>query len=92
MNININYKNKIKKIKINPLESILNIKSRFLGKNKDLDNYDLFLDNQKLKNHDYLDKIKLNKGCKFYIYTKKMGGSNKNIAFYKLVQLLYYYH
>lgn len=86
MNINICYENKNNKFKVDPLESILSIKSRFFSNNdnNNINDYDIFLDNKKLEDHDYLDKFTITNGQKLHIYTKKRGGNRSNILYYIL--------
>ena len=75
MNINIIYKNKKKRITVQPLESILSIKQKILGSDKILENYDIFHVQKKLKNHDYIDKLKIKQNEQLFLYSKKKGGS-----------------
>ena len=82
MNINICYKNKNNKFKVDPLESILSVKSRFFSNNNNIDDYDIFLDNKKLENHDYLDKFTITSSHKLNIYTKKRGGNKSKLLYY----------
>lgn len=88
MNINIYYKNKNNKFKVDPLESILNIKNRFFSihnennEKNNLDNYDIFLDNKKLNNYDYLDKFNISQYSKLNIYSKNKGGNKIPVLYY----------
>ena len=91
MNINICYNNKNNKFEVDPLESILSIKSRFFSNNDNLydyndydnyDNYDVFLDNKKLEDQDYLDKFTITNGQKLNIYSKIKGGREGAFLYY----------
>ena len=88
MNINICYNNKNNKFEVYPLESILSIKSRFFSNNNDdnndnnLDDYEVFLDNKKLEDQDYLDKFTITNGQKLNIYTKIKGGREGAFLYY----------
>ena len=82
MNINICYNNKNNKFEVDPLESILSIKSRFLSNENNLDDYDVFLDNKKIEDQDYLDKFTITNGQKLNIYTKIKGGNNGSLLYY----------
>jgi len=86
MNINICYENKNNKFTVDPLESILSIKSRFFSNNdnNNINDYDIFLDNKKLEDHDYFDKFTITNGQKLHIYKKKRGGKRSNILYYIL--------
>ena len=75
MNINIIYKNKKKRIKVQPLESILSIKQKVLGSDEVLENYDIFHVQKKLKNQDYIDKLQIKQNEQLFLYSKKKGGS-----------------
>jgi hypothetical protein len=83
MNINICYNNKNNKFEVDPLESILSIKSRFFSNNENnLDDYEVFLDNKKLEDQDYLDKFTITNGQKLNIYTKIKGGREGAFLYY----------
>ena len=88
MNINICYNNKNNKFEVDPLESILSIKNRFFSNNdndnneNNLDDYDIFLDNKKLEDQDYLDKFTITNGQKLNIYTKIKGGRDGSFLYY----------
>ena len=94
MNINICYNNKNNKFEVDPLESILSIKSRFFSNNNNvdddnnfnndnnLDDYEVFLDNKKLEDQDYLDKFTIKNGQKLNIYTKIKGGREGSFLYY----------
>jgi hypothetical protein len=83
MNINIIYKNKKKRIKVQPFESILSIKQKILGSDEILENYDIFHVQKKLKNHDYIDKLQIKQNEQLFLYSKKRGGSfAQKITFY----------
>jgi len=86
MNINICYNNKNNKFEVDPLESILSIKSRFFSNNdnieNNLDDYEIFLENKKLEDQDYLDKFTITNGQKLNIYTKIKGGRDGSFLYY----------
>ena len=83
MNINIIYKNKKKRIKVQPLESILSIKQKILNYDEILENYDIFYSQKKLKNHDYIDKLQIKQNEPLFLYSKKKGGSAvQKMSFY----------
>ena len=88
MNINICYNNKNNKFEVDPLESILSIKNRFFSNNdndnneNNLDDYDIFLDNKKLEDQDYLDKFTITNGQKLNIYSKIKGGRQGSFLYY----------
>ena len=88
MNINICYNNKNNKFEVDPLESILSIKNRFFLNNdndnneNNLDDYDIFLDNKKLEDQDYLDKFTITNGQKLNIYSKIKGGRQGSFLYY----------
>ena len=47
-----------------------------------VDNYDVFLDNKKLEDQDYLDKFTITNGQKLNIYTKIKGGREGSFLYY----------
>ena len=83
---------KKKQVKIDELESIFSIKNKinyiFFSESKKIEDIELFYNKNKLKNHDYCDKLQINENEKITIHLKTKGGGIMGNIFYYLICII----
>jgi len=83
---------KKKQLKIDELESIFSIKNKinyiFFRESKKIEDIELFYNKNKLKNHDYCDKLQIKENEEIIIHLKTKGGGIMGKIFYYIICII----